>query len=105
MSGLIKILEIMPKLAFNTNGNVLSPSMNETINPIEITKCKDTGLETASFSFYDGKHFLSLNKHLNLKQTTSFEDVRNGTHFIVCAGDIMVKVNKFNYPHITRRNF
>ncbi len=72
------------------------------ISPTEITRCNDTGLNTASFSYYDGIHYI---KDKNLKQSTEFSDVRKGTHFIVCCGDVMVKVEETDFPDITRRDF
>lgn len=71
------------------------------INPKEITKCSDTGLNTASFGYYDGIKYA---KEHNLNQTTNFSEVRAGTHFIVCCGDVMVKVEESDYPQIDRRN-
>tara|TARA_R110000851_G_scaffold315229_5_gene477613 strand:- start:12055 stop:12285 length:231 start_codon:yes stop_codon:yes gene_type:complete len=70
--------------------------------PKEITKCNETDLETASFGYYEGIRFAKDN---DLKQSTSFSEVRKGTHFIVCCGDVMVKVESNHYPNITRRNF
>lgn len=76
--------------------------MTETIQPKEITRCNETGINTASFGYYDGIQFA---EHHNLKPTTEFSDVRKGTHFIVCCGDVMVKVEESDYPTITRRDF
>jgi len=93
----------MARLAFkNLNGNVLSKLLDTTIQPKEITKCVDTGIHTASFGFYEGKQFVKDN---NLEQTTEFSEVRNNNKFIVCCGNIMVRVSRFDYTHITRRNF
>jgi hypothetical protein len=75
--------------------------MSDT-QPIEITKCCETGLETASFSYYDGIHVV---KEKQLKQTTNFSDVRNNNMFIVCCGDVMFKVEPTDYPTIQRRIF
>ena len=79
--------------------------MNEDIQPKEITKCKDTHLEIASFPYYDGMKFLKNNMKLGLKPTTEFSDVRKDIHYIVCCGDVMIKVSTSNYPNITRREF
>lgn len=76
--------------------------MNTTIQPEEITRCKETKLNTASFKYYDGIQFAKDN---NLQQTTSFSDVRQGTHFIVCCGYVMIKVEESDYPEIKRRDF
>ena len=62
----------------------------------------ETKLNTASFSYYDGIHYA---KEKGLKQSTEFSDVRKGTHFIVCCGDVMVKVEETDYPDIKRRDF
>lgn len=75
---------------------------NYTILPKEITRCVDTKLNTASFGFYDGREVA---KEMGLVQTTEFSDVRKGTHFIVCCGDVMIKVEETDYPEIERRNF
>lgn len=72
------------------------------LEPKEITTCCDTGLEVASFDFYEGINAAQSRK---LEQTSDFEDVRAGTHFIVCCGDVMLKVAKDDYPNIERRIF
>lgn len=93
----------MKTIAFTTlNGNVLSKKLDTTIQPKEITICKDTGMHTASFEYYSGIKFTKDN---NLEQTTEFSEVRNNDKFIVCCGDVMVKVGRFDYPHIRRREF
>ena len=76
--------------------------MNTTIKPKEITQDIDNGANTASFSYYDGIQFAEDN---NLKQTTSFSEVSKGTHFMVCCGDVIVKVEEVDYPEIERRLF
>jgi hypothetical protein len=68
--------------------------------PDEITEDIDTKQNIASFDYYEGIRYAEL---LGLKQTTSFNDVSAGTHFIVCCGDVMIKVNKTDYPNIERR--
>jgi hypothetical protein len=70
------------------------------IQPKEITKDVDTGYQVASFEYYEGLKFAKDNK---LIQTTNFKDVFAGTHYIVCCGDVMVKVKTENYPNIERR--
>jgi len=72
------------------------------IQPKEITKCVDTHLNTASFEYYDGIKYA---KEKGLKQSTKFSELRKGTHFIVCCGDVMVKVEPTDYPNILRREF
>jgi len=76
--------------------------MNTSIIPKEITQNKDSGHNIASFSFYEGRQFV--NKY-NLKYTTSFSDVFKGTHYTICCGDIMVKVESTDYPEINRKIF
>jgi len=68
--------------------------------PKEITVCSDTGIHTASFGYYEGIRYI---KEKGLKQSTKFSDVRKGTHFIICCGDVMVKVQDTDYPDIERR--
>ena len=70
--------------------------------PTEITRCIDTDLNTASFGYYDGIQYAKDN---NLEHTTNFSDVRKGTHFIVCCGNVMVKVEPSDYPDMIRREF
>lgn len=70
------------------------------ILPTDITKCTETGRETASFGYYDGIHVAKKRK---LKQTTSFADVITSTHYIVCCGDVMLRVQPEEYPNIKRR--
>lgn len=67
------------------------------IQPKEITKDCDTGLEMASFGYYDG---IAVAKERGLKQTTSFSEP-NG--FVVCCGDVMFQVQPTEYTDITRR--
>jgi hypothetical protein len=73
-----------------------------TIYPKEITvEQRDTGnLHIASFGYYDGVEHAT---ELGLKQTTSFKEVNQFTHFIVCCGDVMVRVEEQDYPEIDRR--
>lgn len=70
------------------------------LKPTDITIDTDTGQHTASFNFYDGIYYAKL---LNLKQSTSFSDVSKGTHFIVCCGDVMLKVKETDFPSVQRR--
>lgn len=70
------------------------------MEPVDITIDSDNNQHTASFDYYSG---IAYAKAHNLKQTTSFNDVSKGTHFIVCCGDVMVKVNPTDYPEIPRR--
>lgn len=70
--------------------------------PKEITEDIDTSQNIASFDYYTGIKYA---ESLSLKQTTSFNNVSEGTHFIVCCGDVMVQVEPTDYPNITRRIF
>jgi hypothetical protein len=74
--------------------------MTTLIEPKEITIDSDNNEQIASFGYYDG---IAYAKEHNLQQTTSFKDVFNGTHFIVCCGDVMIKVLPTDYPSIERR--
>lgn len=76
--------------------------MSQAILPSEITLDKDNNINIhmASFSYYDG---IYVAKQLNLKQTSHFGDVMNKTHFIVCCGDVMIRVEETDYPDIKRR--
>ncbi len=56
--------------------------------------------EIASFDYSAGMQYA---KEHNLVQTTTFREVRLGTHFIVCSGDVMVKVTPDQFKNITRR--
>jgi hypothetical protein len=70
--------------------------------PKEITQDIDTHENTASFDYHTGIRYAEL---LGLKQTVHFNNVFAGTHFIVCCGDVMVKVLATEYPTIQRRIF
>ena len=72
------------------------------ITPKEITICSETGIQTASFDYYSGIQYAKDHK---LKQSTEFSDVRAGTHFMICCGDVMLKVESTDYPDIIRREF
>lgn len=72
------------------------------MEPKEITQDIETGINIASFGYYDGINYA---KSRNLEQSTSFTDVNNGSAFIVCCGDVMVKVDSNEFPTITRRIF
>lgn len=70
------------------------------ILPKEITIDTDTEIEIASFDYYDG---IKVAKQKNLQQTTYFSDVFANTHFIVCCGDVMIRVESNDYPQLNRR--
>ena len=70
--------------------------------PKEITQDIDTAINIASFDYSSGIRYCEL---LGIKQHVHFNAVNEGTHFIVCCGDVMVKVKQTDYPNITRRVF
>lgn len=70
------------------------------IIPKEITIDSDNNQQVASFGYYDG---IAYTTEKGLKQSTSFKEVLNKTHFIVCCGDVMVSVEPTDYPEIERR--
>lgn len=72
------------------------------IVPKEITQDIDTGINVAWFDYYDGIKYA---KEKGLKQTASTAEVMQSTHFIVCCGDVMVKVEPTDFPNIKRRIF
>lgn len=65
--------------------------------PTDITR--DELNDIASFSYYDGINYA---KEKNLKFTTDMSLVRSGYFYMVCCGDVMVKVEKIDYPEIKR---
>ncbi len=71
-----------------------------SIQPKEITRDSETGANVASFSYYDG---IAYAKDRGLLQTTEFSDVRQGTHFMVCCGDVMVAVDESDFSTMERR--
>lgn len=73
---------------------------NNNILPKEITKDCDTGIEYASFSYKDG---IRLAKEHNWKQTTSIKELEKVNTFIVCCGDVMIRVVPSIYSQIERR--
>jgi len=68
--------------------------------PKEITKDIDTGIEIASFSYYDGINYC---KEAGLHHTTDFQKVNHGTHYIVCCGDVMIRTDKEMWSNIERK--
>jgi len=75
-------------------------TIEAVVQPKEITLDGDSGIHVASFGYYDGIKYA---KELGLSQTGRFSDVFNYTHFIVCCGDVMVRVKPEAYPLINRR--
>ena len=76
------------------------PNTHTNFIPKDITKDKDNGLEIASFSYYAGIQYA---KHHKLQQTTDFEQIISRTHYIVCCGDVMVRVKSSQYTGVPRR--
>ena len=75
--------------------------MSDTIVlPKEITKDSDNGIEYASFDYYDGIHLAKKN---GWKQTTSMSELSRANTFIVCCGDVMIRVVPSMYSSIERR--
>jgi hypothetical protein len=70
--------------------------------PKEITQDIDSDDNIASFDYYSGIRYCEL---LGIKQCDNFNQVSDGTGFIVCCGDVMVKVKQTDYPDIKRRVF
>ena len=70
------------------------------LQPTEITKDSETGVEIASFKYTDG----ILVAKQNLKsQTTNFDDIINKNMFLVCCGEVMMRVRSTDYQTIDRR--
>lgn len=74
-----------------------TPIKDHSIRPKEITQDCDTGVNYASFSYHEGIQFAEAN---GLKQNSNN---MNAGSFIVCCGDVMLKVEPTDYPHIERR--
>lgn len=70
------------------------------ITPKEITQDSDTGVNIASFSYYDGIPYC---KEKGIIQDVNFDKVMLGTHFVVCCGEVMVKIQPTDFPDINRR--
>jgi len=70
--------------------------------PKEITQDIDSADNIASFDYYSGVRYCEL---LGISQCGNFNQVSDGTGFIVCCGDVMVKVKQTDYPDIKRRVF
>lgn len=62
---------------------------------------QETPPHIASFGYYDGIKYA---QEKGLKQSGDFAQVFAGTHFIVCCGDVMVRVQPEDYPQIPRRD-
>lgn len=71
-----------------------------TVLPKEITKDSETGVEYASFDYYSGVHLAKKN---GWKQTTSMNELAKENTFLVCCGDVMIRVVPSMYSSIERR--
>ena len=72
----------------------------KNIQPKEITKDIDNGIEYASFSYYDG---IQLAQENNWKQTTSIKELEHINTFIVFCGDVMIRVVPSMFYNIERK--
>lgn len=68
--------------------------------PEDIVLDEESGLQMAHFDYYTGIKFA---KERGLKQSCSMSEVADGTHFIVCCGSVMVKVDEDYLPDFPRR--
>lgn len=66
------------------------------IEPEEIVQDCDTGINTASFRYYDG---IRAAEELGLKQSANTKE----GNFMVCCGYVMFTVKPTDYPNIQRR--
>lgn len=85
----------------NLETNPIKQEVQLLYIPKEITVDVDTKENIASFDYYTGIRYCELMK---LQQSGNFNQVSEGTHFIVCCGDVMVKVSQVDYPQLVRRN-
>ena len=74
------------------------PMPKSAMNPKEITKCLDYGVETAAFEYNKG---IQVAKQRGLVQGG---DTSKGK-FMVCCGDVMFRVVSTDYPCQVRRLF
>lgn len=71
-----------------------------TVKPKTIDKYLEYGgVEYASFSYYDGIHYA---ESKGLHHTTSFDKLYNGTHYIVCCGEVIIRVDETLFIDIER---
>lgn len=98
-----EIVIIILEIAKRTEENLKSETVKVTMYvPKEITRDKeDKGLNIASFDYYSGIEYAKIK---GLVFSTDFGTVRNKTGYIVCCGDVMVRVEPNDYPDIVRRD-
>lgn len=70
------------------------------MEPKEITENSVTKEQFASFNYYDGIEYAKSNC---MKHTTKLKELKDKKHFLVCCGDVMIKVDSNDFPHIKRR--
>jgi hypothetical protein len=78
----------------------MDSNIEATQKPKEITVDLDSGVQMASFGYYEG---IGYAKERGLHHTTDFEKVYHGTHYIVCCGDVMIRVDSELFPEMERR--
>lgn len=72
------------------------------VQPREITKDCDTGIEHAWFDYYSGIH---LAEQFGWKQTTSIAELEKVGNFIVCCGEVGIRIVPADFSHMERRIF
>lgn len=75
----------------------ISQKLQSKYIPTDITKCIDTGIETASYDYYTG---IKLMKELNRKNT----GYSTTSTYMVCCGDVMTTIQQSDYVDIARRS-
>jgi hypothetical protein len=68
-------------------------------NPKEIVTI--SGISVASFDYYSGIEYAKSKK---LTQTSDMNEIMFLERFIVCCGDVMVRVMDKDFPEIERRS-
>ncbi len=71
------------------------------MTPKEITIDPDNNnAEIAHFSYYDGISYVRENGQ---QFTTSYRMILTGDYYMVCCGDVMLRVEPTDFPEIPRR--
>jgi hypothetical protein len=70
--------------------------------PKDINTCEypEGLIHTASFDYYAGMKYVELN---HMKQSSDMGDTRKFTHYVVCCGDVMIRVLPEDFPEVERR--
>ena len=88
--------EIANRLAENIGGSILT-----TIKPIQITHSKiDRTKHVATFKYHDGIQYANMNK---LEHTVNYSEMLKGAHYCIVCGDVLLVVDKDDYPEIERK--